>query len=131
MPSRRRDTFYRGTVSPDSKTVVARGPDRRIYLYPLEGGEPTALAGLGALDMPLRFSTDGRSLFVQNRGVLPCRVYRYDVAADRKEPWKDLMPTDAAGLNSISRVAVTADGKTYAYSYRRVLAHLQVVDGMK
>ncbi len=124
-------SFFRGTVSPDSKTVVVRGPDRRVYLYPLEGGEPTALAGLGALDMPLRFSSDGRSLFVQAQGELPSRVYRYDVVAGRKELWKELMPADAAGLNSISRVVVTADGRTYAYSYLRVLAHLQLVDGMK
>ena len=41
------------------------------------------------------------------------------------------MVADAAGLNSISRFVVTPDGKTYAYSYLRVLSYLQLVDGMK
>jgi hypothetical protein len=41
------------------------------------------------------------------------------------------MPSDAAGLNTISRVVVTPDGKTYAYSYLRILSSLQLVDGMK
>ncbi len=122
---------YRGAISPDSRTVVVRGPDRRIYLYPVEGGEPTPLPGLTVEDVPMRFAPDGRSLYVQRRGQLPSGVYRYDLASGRKEPWKELMPSDAAGLNTISRVVVTPDGKTYAYSYLRILSSLQLVDGMK
>ena len=41
------------------------------------------------------------------------------------------MPSDAAGLNTISRVVVTPDGGSYAYSYFRVLSYLQVVEGLK
>ena len=122
---------YRGAISPDSKFVVARGPDRRIYLYPVEGGEPTPLAGLSVEDVPIRFTPDGRTLFLQRRGQLPTTIFRYDVASGRKEPWKELMPSDAAGLNTINRVVVTPDGKAYAYSYLRTLSGLQVVDGMK
>jgi hypothetical protein len=62
---------------------------------------------------------------------LPIRVYRYEVATGRKELWRELMPADAAGLNTISRVVITADGKAYAYSYFRVLSYLQLVDGLK
>jgi Tol biopolymer transport system component len=122
---------YRGAISPDAKTAVVRGPDRRIYLYPLEGGEPTALPGLTVEDVPIRFAPDSRTLFVQRRGQIPTRVFRYDLASGRKDPWKELMPADAAGLNSISRVVVTPDGKTYAYTYLRILSSLQLVDGMK
>ncbi len=122
---------YRGTITPDSKFVVARGPDRRIYLYPVEGGEPTALAGLTVEDVPIRFSPDGRTLYLHRRSELPAAIYRYDIASGRKESWKELMPSDAAGLNAINRVAVTSDGKTYAYSYLRILSFLQLVDGLK
>src|SRR5262249_55349157 len=41
------------TVSPDGKFVVARGPDRKTYLYPLERREPTPLTGLAATDIPV------------------------------------------------------------------------------
>jgi Tol biopolymer transport system component len=122
---------YRGTISPDSKSVVVRGPDRRIYLYPMEGGEPTALPGLTVEDVPLRFASDGRTLFLQRRGELPSSVYRYDVASGRKELWQHLMPSDAAGLSAINRVVVTSDGRTYAYSYLRTLSFLQLVEGLK
>jgi dipeptidyl aminopeptidase/acylaminoacyl peptidase len=122
---------YRGAIAPDSRFVVVRGPDRRIYLYPMEGGEPTALTGLTIEDVPLRFAPDGRTLFVQRRGQLPAPVFRYDLASGRREPWKELMPSDAAGLNTVNRVVVTSDGQTYAYSYLRILSSLQLVDGMK
>jgi len=123
--------FYRGTVTPDSKSVVVRGPDRKMYLYPLEGGEPTGLAGLTAEHVPIRFAAGGRTLFVMTRGEIPTKLYRYDVASGRKELWRELAPADRAGLNTIARAVVTPDGQTYAYSYLRVLSYLQLVDGMR
>jgi eukaryotic-like serine/threonine-protein kinase len=122
---------YRGAISPDAKSVLVRGPDRRIYLYPVEGGEPTALPGLSVEDVPLRFSPDGRTLYLQRRGQLPAGVFRYDLVSGRRELWKELLPSDTAGLNAINRVEVTPDGKTYAYSYLRILSFLQLVEGMK
>jgi Tol biopolymer transport system component len=123
--------LFRATVSPDARVVTVRGPDRRLYLYPLEGGEPTAIPGLAVDDAPIRFSADGHFLFAHRQGELPRRVYRLDLATGRKELWKELMPADAAGLNSITRVVITPDGKSYAYSYLRVLSYLQLVDGLK
>ncbi|MEX0881197.1 MAG: protein kinase [Thermoanaerobaculia bacterium] len=123
--------LFRGTVSPDSKFVAVSGPDRRLYLYPVAGGEPTVLAGLGPNDVPVRFTTDGRFLFVHERGEMPLKVYRYEVASGSKELWREVMPADAAGLNTINRIVVTADGKAYAYSYFRILSYLQLIDGMK
>jgi len=118
-------------VTPDSKFAVVRGPDRRMYLYPLEGGEPTELPGLASGDRPVCFAPDGRTLFFLESGEIPAKVYRYDVASGRKELWKELAPADLAGLSSITRVVVTPDGRTYAYSYLRILSYLQLVDGMR
>jgi Tol biopolymer transport system component len=123
-------SFDRG-VSPDGKFVVARGPDRRLYLYPVEGGEPTALAGLTAEDQIGGFSSDGRFLYLSQGGEVPRRVYRFEIATGRKEPWKELIPADSAGLNTVNNPVVTPDGKAYAYSYFRVLSYLQLVEGLK
>jgi len=119
------------TVSPDGKFFAARGPDRKIYLYPVEGGEPTPLAGLDSLDTPLRWSSDGRSLYFYRRGVLPARVYRLDVPSARKELWRELMPADSAGVVDIVAVCPTPDGRSYAYSYGRILSDLFLVEGVK
>jgi eukaryotic-like serine/threonine-protein kinase len=124
-------SMFRGTITPDGKGIVVRGPDRRIYLYPIAGGEPQALSGLTDKHRPARFSTDGKTLYIQEEQTIPLRIDRYDMATGKVDLWKELIVADAAGLNSISRFVVTPDGKTYAYSYLRVLSYLQLVDGMK
>jgi len=118
-------------VSPDGKLVAAQGPDKRLYLYPIAGGEPTPIAGLVAGDMVAGFRQDGRSIFVRRRGEVPLRVMTLDLATGRKELWKELMPADAAGVSTIAPVFVTPDEKSYVYSYTRTLGDLFVVDGVK
>lgn len=122
---------FRKGVSPDGKFVVASGPEQRLYLYPLQGGEPTALPGITSLDVPTRWSADGRSLFIFRRGEVPAKVYRLEVATGRRELWKELHPADSAGVVEVSGVCPTPDGTSYAYSYARILSDLFVVEGVK
>ena len=117
--------------SPDGKLVAAIGPDRRLYLYPIAGGEPTPIPGLMPGDVVGGWRADGRSVFVRRRGEVPLRVMTLDLATGRKELWKELMPADPAGVSTIAPVLITPDEKSYAYSYTRTLGDLYVVDGLK
>jgi serine/threonine protein kinase/Tol biopolymer transport system component len=117
--------------SPDGKLVAAVGPDRRIYLYPIAGGEPTPIPGMVAGDVVGGWRRDGRSLFVRRRGEVPLRVMTLDLASGRKDLWKELMPADPAGVSTIAPVLITPDEKSYVYSYTRTLGDLYVVDGVK
>ena len=123
--------LFANNVSPDGKFVVAQGPDRRIYLYPLDGGEPTPVAGLGADEIPAGWSDGGRSLLVRSRGGVPSRIFLLDLRTGRKELWKELVPQDAAGISAVGPVWVTPDRRWYSYSYTRSLADLYVVEGLK
>src|SRR5262249_53573684 len=118
------------TVSPDGKFVAAQGPDRRIYLYPLAGGEPTSLTGLSNVEIPTRWR-DLRSLYVFRRGELPAKVYLFDIPTGHKELWKELVPADASGVVDVPSICPTADGRSYVYSYTRVLSNLFLVEGVK
>jgi Tol biopolymer transport system component len=118
-------------LSPDGRLVAASGPDQRHYLYPVEGGEPSAIPGLVSGDIPVSWSSDGRSLLITRRGEVPLKVYWLDTRTGRKELWKELIPPDPTGITTISRVAATPDAKAYAYSYIRSLADLYVVEGLK
>jgi hypothetical protein len=117
-------------VSPDSRVVAVVGPDRRAYAYPLEGGEPTALA----MDQKwtlIGWTEDGGSLLVRLRGQVPAQVQRIELKTGSLSPWRSLMPGDSAGVTSIGSIRVTPDGKAYAYSYTRNLADLYVVEGLE
>ena len=118
-------------ISPDGRFTVVTGPDQRYYLYPVAGGEPTAITGLVAGDIPCSWSADGRTLLVRRRGEVPARIMSFDIESGKKELWKELLPPDPAGVTTVSPVIVTSDRKSYAYSYQRSLADLYVVDGLR
>jgi dipeptidyl aminopeptidase/acylaminoacyl peptidase len=119
-------------VSPDGGGVAAIGPDRSLLLYPIEPGEPTPIAGVAPGDAPIRFSPDGRALYVRGRGDGPVSsIARIDLASGERAAWKDIAPADGAGIAGVPRVFLSADGESYVYSYARLLDELFLVDGLR
>jgi serine/threonine protein kinase/Tol biopolymer transport system component len=118
-------------VSPDGKAVAAIGPDRKGFLFPIDGAPPRPIAGILEGEFPLRFSPDGKALFLWKRGDVPARVSRLEIETGKREVWKDLLPADPAGVERISNVLVAPDGKSYVYCYARLLSDLFVVEGLK
>ena len=51
-------------LSPDGTRVALRSPDGRVLLYPIAGGEPVAVNGLNAGEMPIAWTGDGRALLL-------------------------------------------------------------------
>ena len=101
-----------------------RGPDRRRYLYPLGGGEPQPIPGFLPREDPVGWMADGRWLFAFDRGQLPGKVYRVEISTGKREFWRELVPLDPAGIDLLSPPALTSEGKSYVYSYNRILSDL-------
>ncbi|HTO89425.1 MAG TPA: protein kinase [Thermoanaerobaculia bacterium] len=118
-------------ITPDGKFVAAIGADHKGMLYPVDGGAARPIPGLEEKEFPLRFSPDGRTLYLWKRGDVPARVTKLDIESGKREVWKNLLPADPAGVERISNVLVTPDGKGYAYCYARLLSDLFVVEGLK
>ena len=124
--------FVGGALSPDGRVVVAMNAEDKALLYPIEeGGEPRPLEGLRAGEFPIRWSTDPNVVFVCGWGELPLQIFRLNVQTGKRELSRQLMPLDPAGVSSIDPVRLSADGKAYVYSYRRLLSELFVVEGLK
>jgi Tol biopolymer transport system component/predicted Ser/Thr protein kinase len=118
-------------ISPDGKEVAAVGPDQKGYLYPVGGGDPRPIPSLAAGELPVAWSSDGRSIFVYRSAELPAKVDLIELSTGRRTLWKELRPSDPAGVEFIGPILMTADAKTYVYGYRRLLTDLYVVDGLK
>ena len=117
-------------VSPDSTRVVARGPEGRLAAYRIDGaGPPEPIAGIGAQDLPLEWTADGRALFVARYGELPWRVRRHEIATGRETPWTEIAPTQMAGAR-LSQIFLTPDGRYWAHSYSRMLVDLYEASGV-
>ena len=129
--------FGRPVVSPDGRSVVASAPTTGLVLYPVDGGPSRPLPGAAADDEPLRFSPDGRWLYVR-RGDGPPRATRRSVSIDRIEiatgargPWKVLGPADPTGVFVMGDAFVTADGKGFAYHVVSSIGSLYLAEGLK
>ena len=118
-------------VSPDGQYLLAIDDKRQRWIYPLAGGEPKKLAvSLESDEGIVSFFGDDNTLLVRNR-ALPVKVFRIDIATGRRELFKEIVPADPAGVQSIPGVRFSADGKSYAYTVGRFLSDLYVVDGLK
>src|SRR5271166_1822495 len=118
-------------ISPDSQQIAAIGPDQKGYLYPVAGGKPELIPGLNPGEQPITWTADGNSLYIYQPGELPARVYRLDIKSGQRTLWKELMPSDPAGVENIGPIYMTPDAKTCVFGYHRMLADLYLVEGLK
>jgi len=117
-------------VSPDGKyvTAVVGG---KWSLLPVGGGESKPLADAVPGESVIRWSGDGRYLFLRQQvGAADVRLSRMAVATGSREPWKEVKPPDPVGVQ-MGPVVMTPDGNTYAYSFQRDICTLYLADGLK
>jgi serine/threonine protein kinase/Tol biopolymer transport system component len=117
-------------VSPDQKyiTVASAG---KLILFPIQGGDPKVIAEIAPDESVIRWSEDGRYLFLRKfdkPSVL--RILKLDVSTGRSEVWKELKTADPVGVRILD-VALTPDGASYAYSFQRDIVTLFLVGGLK
>jgi len=120
-------------VAPDGKFLLTETAGQGFGLTPLDGGGPSVpIQGLELTDNPLRWTADGRSLFLSSsKDAFPARVYRLDLATGRREVWKEFMPSDPTGITNIGPSAISADGKTILFGYSHTLSDLYVAEGLR
>lgn len=120
-------------ISPDGKRVAMLSADGRLTIYPAQPGEARVMPASEPL-APILWASDGKTILVQHLRTwteVPARISRMDVATGALTPWKQLAPRDPMGVNAITRILISSDESSYAYSYRRVLSELFVANGWK
>ncbi len=117
-------------VSPKGDRVVATGPDRRPWIFPLSG-EATPFPGGAEADLPIRWSTDGKTVYFHSMGAVPVAIRRVDALTGHFEVVRTLSPADPTGVQWVSPIAMTADANRLVFSYQRVISELHVVEGLK
>ena len=123
--------------SPDGRWAVARRADRQPVLVDLSSDTQQVLDGLGPGDRPLRWTADGRSLFVLpncgNRPSWPAEIFTFEVATKARTPWRSIEPGERAGVHrgGLHEVLITPDGRYYVLMYPRTVSDLFVVEGLR
>jgi len=118
-------------VSPDGRFVTAIGPDQKAALYPLAGGEPRELVGLGDDLVPVGWTDSPTALFARPWSISRISpLYRVDLAGGSRKLVKELGPEDPSGAPVVLTLTVSADGRVYAYNYSRIDSDLFLVSGV-
>jgi serine/threonine protein kinase len=119
-------------VSPDGNFLLARdlAEKEAMAVYPLKGGEPRPIPGLEESDRVIRWGLDGRTLHVYRPRERPLKLFKLNLATGQKEPGKEIIPADLAGIRGPINVLITADGRGYIYAFTRSLSDLYLVTGL-
>jgi hypothetical protein len=111
---------------------AAYGDDQPgISIWPMDGGPSRMVPGSQKGDRPVAWTNDDKALWIFRRYEVPLQVVRLDIASGKREIWTTLVPSDVAGVYSITEIAITPDGKACYYSYRRLLSQLYQVSGLR
>ncbi|HEX3822099.1 MAG TPA: protein kinase [Candidatus Sulfotelmatobacter sp.] len=120
----------RGTrVSPEGKYFVTVDP-HKLLLTPLSGGASETISDLQPGESVVRWSGDGRYLFLQKRDPASIQVSRLEVASHHRESWLTVKVPEP-GAQFLGPLALSADGKACATTFQRDLANLFLVRGLK
>jgi len=115
-------------VSPDGDSLAVLDSEERMFVVSTRGGETRPVPGVATGTKPLRWSADGRSLYVAEGP----KVFRMDPVSGRRELWKQFAPPDPAGVRDDSWfVVLSTDAKSYFYSFQVHLSELYLADGLR
>jgi WD40 repeat protein len=118
--------------SPDGKLLAVTASDETLALYPVDGGGSVrAVPGWKSGAKPIQWSADGGSLYFVAESNIPVEILRFDLATGQSQAWRQLAPSDRAGVQSISSPLITPDGRTYAYTYLRLTGDLYLAEALK
>jgi hypothetical protein len=126
-------------VSHDGRRVAASFYEREsdqfpaaLHVYSTDGGEPQQRFRLEKGFEPIRWSADGRSVFLCKMDRLIARIDRLDVATGKTGLWREVRVNDPAGvIRRMNTFCLTPDGKSYVYSVWRVLGDLYLIEGLR
>jgi Tol biopolymer transport system component len=117
--------------SPDAKWLVVT-VQGELRLFMLDGSGTRPIKGLAQGDQVIRWSADGRALFV-TRVLSPRQreLARLEHATGRRDVLGTFGPADAAGVRSVALPVVSADGRVFVYRYNLMQSDLFIATGLK
>lgn len=123
--------LYWNTLSPDGSRFVARCPEAGICLYPVAGGEPVPLSSRTSSPQMVVGWAGPDQLYVRDDNPGHVSISRMDLRTRERTPWREIVPSDPAGLEAMGGLQATQDGSTFAYTLYRRLSDLYVVEGLR
>jgi eukaryotic-like serine/threonine-protein kinase len=123
--------YFWNPISPDGRWAAIPNPHGGFSIRSLAGEPVPAGPALESGEYPIRWTPDGRGLYVFRENGRRFEIKVLDQATGKRASQRVVESEDPAGLICFGPVLVTADGGAYAYNYFRILSDLYVVEGLK
>lgn len=116
-------------VAPNGRSVAAQfAPEKKIYIYPVDGGAPHGVNGTSPDDKLLGWSSDSAALYLHNQ-KRPSQFERLQISSGRRWPLKSLSPLGSSA-DVLTSVLLTPDARWYAYNSTQNHSSLFVVKNL-
>jgi len=120
-----------GVLAPDGTAIAISDESGRFLLCPVSGGGCSPVKGAAPDDTPEQWEISGKAILVWNRSrAWPAQIYRIDLATGERRLWKEINPSDPAGV-LYGNIMLARDGEHYIYRVRRVTGQLFLGEGLK
>ena len=126
-------------VTPENTRATRVAPDQRhilvlngqhLSLASPDGKDATPLTDLAPGESVVRWSSDGRYLFLRKSEDSTIAISRLEPATRRRDPWRTLKLPEQ-GAKFFGPLAISADGKAHASTFQLDLANLYLVKGLQ
>jgi hypothetical protein len=110
--------------------IAGSGLEGGAWLYPIDGGEMRPIPGL----LPgeeFVWTSDAHFMYAYQWKQAPVKIYRLNISSGQRQFFKEIMPPEPSGKCDITRVLFSSDGRSYAYSYTRLLSELYLIKGLR
>ena len=114
-------------LSRDGKQLAVLAANGKLLIYPAQQpGSPVEVPISNPMG-PILWQADHRHLYTQaldQYTQVPAPVFVVDTVTGKTTLWRNVKPFDPVGVNSITRVMISTDERSWVSSYRRVRSEL-------
>jgi len=116
----------------DGKYLLTYNIASEFQLFPLDGGQPQPLPQLQKGDRPLDFSADNAAIFVRREGHEGAvEIWRVELSGTKRVLLHTITLSEGPAVTGGMGVAVSRDGKSFAYQYGRRISTEYIVEGLR
>ncbi len=119
-----------GFIAPDGTSVLTASADA-YSIYALSGSPARPVPKLSSADVIIRWTPDGRGLWITGANENPPRVDRLDLATGQRTEVLSILPTARSALITILDITMADDPRAYAYLRAEYVSHIFDVRGMR
>jgi eukaryotic-like serine/threonine-protein kinase len=121
----------RGVIASGDGQFIVAMTEGGYRQFAIQGGTSQSVPGITLDDQVIRYSPDGKSLWIRRKNSQPVRIEQLDIKTGARTALLPDFSPRRAGVLSVSEVTLADDPRSYAYMERESASYLFEMKGMR